>query len=513
MTAAPDGGTGLAGLLARHPGRLVLGFALLQLVGWTLVPTLVLANLPLDVVEGLAWGHEWQLGYAKHPPLQAWLLEATAWLFGARDGPIYLLSQLLVVAAFGAVWTLARDLVGATGAALSVLALAGIYYFSLPTIELNPNVVQMPIWAALCLAFHRALTRPGWRWWLALGALAALGLYAKYFTGVLLAVLALFLLLEPRARARLAGPGPYLALALMVLLLLPHLRWLAAHDFTPFVYAGARGSAASGPLDHLLRPLRFTLAQLADHGGLILLLLLGRWGLWRGGQAPALTLPPLEDGFGRRFVAAIALGPLALSLLISALFGLKLHDMWGAPMFCFSGLFCVTFLRPALVRRRLGQVAVLWCVLFLGGLAFLALSKTLGPELRGKASRQLYPGPASAAYFTAEWHRRFGRPLAIVVGDGWIGGNVALYSEDRPSLFIEGDPKRGFWITPAALARSGALLVWRARGAGTGPPAALTGHLPAGRIEPQPPVSFHWQRGHSLAPLRLGWAVLPPAEP
>ena len=44
----------------------------IHMLVWTLVPTLVNRNLPLDVVEALAWGHEWEWGYEKHPPLSAW---------------------------------------------------------------------------------------------------------------------------------------------------------------------------------------------------------------------------------------------------------------------------------------------------------------------------------------------------------------------------------------------------------------------------------------------------------
>ena len=511
MAPAPEIGANPAGPLARYPGRLVLGFALAQLVAWTVVPALVQPNLPLDVIEGLAWGHEWQLGYAKHPPLQAWLLEATAWLLGARDWPVYLLAQLAVVASFAAVWALSRELVGRTGAALSVLALAGIYYFSLPTPEFNPNVVQMPIWAALCLVFYQCLTRPGWRWWLLLGGLAALGLYAKYFTGVLLAVLALFMLIEPRARALLARPGPYLALAVMGLLVTPHLWWLVSQDFTPFGYATARGAADAGLVDHVLYPLKFAATQLADHGGLIALVLLGRWGLWRAGDLSTLARPTGEDGFRRRFIATIALGPLALSMLISGLWGLKFQSMWGAPMFCFSGLAVVAFLRPVLAPARLRQLAVLWCALFLGGLVFFAAAKTLGPALRGEASKHHYPGQASAAYFTDLWRQRFGQPLAIVVGDAWIGGNIAFYAADRPRLFIEGDRKRGFWITPDALAQTGALVVWRADRHGATPPPALVGQLALERLGPGTITQFAWQTGPEIAPIRLGWAVLAPA--
>ena len=51
-------------------------FAVVHLAVWVLVPVLTHPNAPLDVVEIVYWGHEWQWGYVKHPPLPSWLSEA-----------------------------------------------------------------------------------------------------------------------------------------------------------------------------------------------------------------------------------------------------------------------------------------------------------------------------------------------------------------------------------------------------------------------------------------------------
>src|SRR6476660_9711043 len=47
----------------------------LHAVVWTALPTLLYANLPLDLIEALTYGREWQLGYDKLPPLPWWLVE------------------------------------------------------------------------------------------------------------------------------------------------------------------------------------------------------------------------------------------------------------------------------------------------------------------------------------------------------------------------------------------------------------------------------------------------------
>ena len=50
------------------------GFLALHAGVWTALPTLLYPNLPLDLIEALVYGREWQLGYDKLPPLPWWLV-------------------------------------------------------------------------------------------------------------------------------------------------------------------------------------------------------------------------------------------------------------------------------------------------------------------------------------------------------------------------------------------------------------------------------------------------------
>ena len=57
--------------------RLIVAWLVLRTLAWALAAA-TQPNPPLDTVEWLAWGHEWQLGYHKHPPLAAWVADL-AW--------------------------------------------------------------------------------------------------------------------------------------------------------------------------------------------------------------------------------------------------------------------------------------------------------------------------------------------------------------------------------------------------------------------------------------------------
>src|SRR3954449_2789726 len=91
---------------------------------WATLPAVLYQNLPLDLIEALTYGREWQLGYDKLPPLPWWLIEGVYRLFAVATA-FYLVAQMTVVAAFWLVWVLARRLVGPLGALVAVLIVDG----------------------------------------------------------------------------------------------------------------------------------------------------------------------------------------------------------------------------------------------------------------------------------------------------------------------------------------------------------------------------------------------------
>ena len=52
--------------------RILWVWLALRTAFWTLLASTQL-NGTFDLMEWLAWGHQWQLGYPKHPPFPAWL--------------------------------------------------------------------------------------------------------------------------------------------------------------------------------------------------------------------------------------------------------------------------------------------------------------------------------------------------------------------------------------------------------------------------------------------------------
>src|SRR5438876_6503082 len=160
---------GLISTVERRP-QLAFGlFLMLHFLIWTALPALLYPNLPLDLIEALTYGREWQLGYDKLPPLPWWLVEILYRLVG-RDIAYYALAQLAVVGAFALVWLTAGSMVGPSRAFVAVLIVDGLHYFHYTAAKFNHDVIQLPLWALAGYSFHAALRRGHAVAWILLGA-------------------------------------------------------------------------------------------------------------------------------------------------------------------------------------------------------------------------------------------------------------------------------------------------------------------------------------------------------
>lgn len=485
-----------ARLDAVPPGRLVAVLVVAQLVVWTVVPRLVAVSLPLDVVsDGLAWGHEWQWGYYKHPPLPSWTVELFFALLG--DWGPFLLSQLMVSATFALVYLLGREMMPARQAATGVLLLAGVYYFSVPTPEFNHNVAQMPIWALAAFAYYKALKEARLRWWALLGLAGGLAVLTKYAAAVLFLAMALHMLSTRKTAAMLLTSGPYLALAVLLVVAAPHLVWLVRNHFPTFSYAAARAGRAAGPLHRLVEPFHFLVSQAVAL--LPAVIVAAAIGLLRPGPMPA------RDDEDFRFLLYLGLGPALLTALLSLATGFGIRDMWGAPMWSLTGLLLVLAMRPRWTKASQAALCLWVAALFVVLPLAYVLSTAWVPDWRGKPARTQWPDRALAQSFAAAWDAQTHRPLAIVASDGWLGGLIAMRLEPRASVFIDGNLRRAPWITPRRLACEGALVVWQT-GASDSPPETLA--LPGLKI--MGVKSFAWPRAPKARPLRIGWGIRAP---
>lgn len=489
----------LASTISDAPNRVFAAFLLLHAAVWTVLPSVLYPNLPLDLIEALTYGREWQLGYDKLPPLPWWLVEITYRLIGA-DFAYYLLAQIAVTIAFVLVWATARPIVGSLGALIAVLILDGFHYVNFTAAKFNHDVIQLPFWALAGYSFHRALRGGRLLHWSLFGFAVGCALWAKYFIVVLAAPYALFLLVDREARKSMATPGPYVAAAIALLIMAPHLIWLVQTDFLPFAYAEQRAAPSFGVLGHIRHPVAFAAGQ-----------------LFFALPALAIALPlfyprretqatPASDAFDRRIVSVLAFGPAATVFLLSLGSGRGTIAMWGYPLWLFVGLWLVMIARM-IDEARLLRIVMTWAIVFAGlALAFIS-NYAVMPYLNHRYYAVFFPGDRFAQELAARFQAATGKPLVYVISSMWEGGNVAHYAREHPRVLIDGKPARAPWISLDDLKAKGALVVWTDGDLRTLP---LPYRAIAAGAQVQEPLLIPFRRGDWT--LNVGWAIVPPAR-
>src|ERR1700722_11421943 len=496
--AKPAPLAGTLSLIERRPQAAFGGFLALHFAVWTALPALLYANLPLDLIEALIYGRQWQLGYDKLPPLPWWLVEIAHRLFGT-DVAYYALAQICVVIAFALVFAAARPLVGAVGALTAVLIIDGMHYFQYTAVKFNHDVVQLPFWALAGYAFHAALKGKRLGHWLLLGFAIGGALWAKYFVLLLVLTYVFFLLFDREARRALATPGPYLALAVALIIIAPNLVWLFQTDFLPLTYGEARALPVRGWFDHFVHPAIFTASQI--YFALPSLFIAAAL-LW---PRPLSRLQIGADSFDRRIVTVLAFGPGVTMIARAAWSGRGPVPMWGYPLWLFVGLWIVMAARAALDADRIKRVVAAWAAVFAIFALLFIVNYSVLPSIDHRYRAVFYPGDKLAAALTQRFHAATGQKLRYVIGSMWDGGNLAHYSPDQPQVLIDGLPRRAPWIDLADLRKYGAMVVWS---------GGDTAHLPAqfaavaGNAEVGAPFALPMRRGYGA--LHVGWAILKP---
>lgn len=427
-----------------RPERMLLALIAWHLTFWVLAPILCYRMLPLDTLELLGWGQEWQWGYYKHPPLGAWLGEIALQLSGGHPYGLYVLAQSCVVVTLIYVWRTARMFLPPHAAVIAAVLLEGGYFYTYLTPNFNMNTLQLPTWAALAYHFLQAM-RGRDRDWLYWGVCVALVMLTKYSGVLLIATCGLLLIATPAGRAALHRPGPWLGGAIAALLLMPHAAWLIEHGELPLRYLRSFDHSEAVPAYmHVVEPLRFAAAGVL---GLLLSLLL---------------FVPVYDRRGERLLqvrgdalllVALCAGPLLLTMLYGAATGSRLKSTWAFPFFNLAGI--VLFMLPTrLDRHRIARFAIA-----LAAVALITAAGHVAYKTASDRSKTAFDGPALGAAISAAWSQRFDTPLAIVAGDHVTTAIVSTYAPSRPSMLVGGDLALSLWLTADDLARDGFAVV------------------------------------------------------
>lgn len=465
-----------------------------QVLAWTVVPALVNLTPPTDTVESYLWGREWRLLTYKHPQMPGWILDILHRLTGNYVWGHFFASQLMVALTFLAVYALGREMMGPRAALAGVFLLPVTGIFSWGTRQFNHDVAQMPFWAAIAWLLWVAARRDRMGWWVALGLVGGIGLYAKFQVALMLIFGLVWLLADPRARRRLAGPGPWVAMGLVLAFTVPIFVQMARDDYMQLSYAFGRTGQT------LVQRGRFYFI-----GVQVALMILVPVALWSVGligrrAAPAAGQSRLADPQARGFLLWMGLGPITLLLALSPFLGIA--EAWSKPMYSLVGLVAMGFLGGRLGPAGMRRLRVWAFAMTIGTAAAYGAYAPAQCNLSHDLTHACLPSGRIARTLEADWRAQVPGPIGIVAGDEDMMMNVALFLPDAPSMFTQMNFAYAPWITPARIARQGMLVVWTRPD--TLPAAAQT--WIAGR--PVGQESFTWAQG--APPLVVHYVIVPP---
>lgn len=481
--------------------------ALTQGLLWMLVPALFYASPPGDLPEVLAVGREWQPGSSYGPPLAFWLADLAFRAAGGHVVGVYVLSQICVVTALWALFTLGRVIVGAQHAVMASLLMTGVILFTAPSPEFGPAILALPLWALALKHYWFALGEGRKVYWVALAIDLGLLLLTSYWGLLLATLLAAFTLATRQGRAALTHIHPWAAATLAVLIQFPHVTWLYRAGVVPLQLPAVDLSAGSLAGLALFWGFLIAVVLAAHYGFGILALLASGAGLDRRVQAPQVERPSVRS-FAFRFVFTFALAPMLFATLIFAALDYSLSPAWAAVFVVMSGLAMIMAAANPIILHRQNILGVAWFSLLVIPPAAIVAAALVGPWTFPYELNHQQPAAAMAQFFTETFRRRVGKPLEIVVGDGRPAYLLTVSSPDRPRIYSPAAPKRTPWLTIEDVRLHGAVVVWALEDQSGQAPEYLRERFPD--LVPEVPRTFIRPVPGILPSYRVGWAVIRP---
>ncbi len=408
--------------LNRNINNIFFIFVLSHLLIWTVVPTITNKNLPLDVIEALAWGSNLDWGFNKHPPGSAFFPEIFFQIFGAQDWAYYLLSSLFVVISFYFVFKVADEILSSKLLSLfSVLILEAIYFYNFTTPEFNVNVCQLPFWSLVVYFSWKIYSSKEIKLsdCFFIGLFSAIGFLSKYlFVYLLASIFLLFMYLILIKKDRKFDFKYFITLEVFVILLIPHFIWLYGNDFITILYGLKRTGLEPSLINHFEQPILFLFKQI---GTLLPFFFL----IW-------LLVKKIQFKFNVKdkkllFLLVINLLPIFLILITSAIMGSKIRTMWMTPFYLYFGVLFLYILKSQINIKKTNS--------FLSGFLFLFF---LSPIIYSYVSisqtdkRTDYPGKEIASKVQLIWSKDFNGEIQFVTGDEWKAGNLSYHLKSRP---------------------------------------------------------------------------------
>ncbi len=303
---------------------------LATLVLWFSLPVLLGVVLTIDNGEELQWASQLAWGYHKHPPMPSWIIHVFTRVFPPTIALTFALGALLIGTMFVFAWLLGRQLLGTRRAAVSLLFIACITFYTVRLSYFNHNTTLLLATAAAALCTWSAHRTQELHWWIALGASWGLGMLSKYQMVVTIACNLIFLWTRRPMNLRHLSGRTALAVIIAAAMFAPHWLWVTHHDMDTVHYAMKFVAVEQTLTGRLLRIVGFTADQALRMAPIFIWMLMVRALSYRDRLAmPKNTADEQVPRDVAAFLAIQAFGPFLIMVVLCIFAGLELGMPWG----------------------------------------------------------------------------------------------------------------------------------------------------------------------------------------
>ncbi len=418
-----------------------------HVIVWTLYG--VLSNpgaLHPDMLEAYLWGHEFQLGYYKHPPLWAWLAGAWFEIFPRSNWAYFVLAAINSGAGLLGIWRLYGLYAGERTRLTAFLLLFATPFYTFMALRFNANTILLSLWPWVAFFFAKSIERLSFSSAVMFGVFAAAALLSKYYSAIFLAACVAASFLHPNANKYYRSAAPYMSIAVCCLLLIPHVQWVLEHQFQTLKYAEAKANYSDVKVYWSI--VSFCFGCLGLNAVAVALVLVSKPVFRQTLDTPYQDRSP--------FLTMLAVGPFALTLMVGILHHVRLSTNFAIPIFFLFPLVLIDLLRPNIPRLEklaAGFAAAVYLAALPIGFA--------GSIIMFKQNKPLSVMPSLEIAHEAErlWAKATPAPVRTVAGSYPYAMVAAFYGNGEVKEFTRFDPSLAPWITPERLARTGLLAI------------------------------------------------------
>lgn len=346
------------------PWATILDIALLLLIIRVLILLISPFNLGPDEAQYWSWSLEPAFGYFTKPPIIAWLIGASTFLFGDSEWAIRITAPILHTFTTLMIFQIGRLLYSPRigfWAALTFATLPSVFFSSG---LISTDTPLLFFWSIALYSFVRFERGGDMKWAALMGLAIGFGLMSKYAMVYFILCLALYLAFTKERRALALNPRLWVALVVAAIVVLPNLLWNVSSGFATFTHTAANANW-QGDMFNPDRMFDFLLGQMGVFGPVLFpALLIGALLCLKGNKTASETWAP------DRLLLFFSLPILAIATTQGFLS--RANANWAATTYIAATLFTVAFIArskyPGFLKGSLGLHLVLagWFYVLVG---------------------------------------------------------------------------------------------------------------------------------------------------